>query len=100
MKHVVTALWLCAAFPAASQLIDQTKAPNTIHEGIAKSLEDEIGAGKHLGVHVVRNHLRDGAIAMTREVPVHIRSINGRGPAPREKCGKVETRHDDQAPQT
>jgi hypothetical protein len=60
-------------------------------------IEDEIGAGKQFGVHIVRNHLRDGAIAMTREDPVHVRAINRRGPPPREKCRKVETRHDDQA---
>jgi hypothetical protein len=31
---------------AQAQLIDQTKAPNAAHEGIAKSLQDEIGAGR------------------------------------------------------
>ena len=31
---------------AQAQLIDQTKAPNAAKEGIAKSLTDEIGAGR------------------------------------------------------
>ena len=35
---------LCAA-PATAQLTDRTQAPNTLGAGIAKSLEQEIGAG-------------------------------------------------------
>ena len=37
-------LLFCSA--AQAQLIDQTKAPNPLHEGIAKSLADETGAGR------------------------------------------------------
>ncbi len=32
--------------PALGQLIDRTQAPNTANEGIAKSLADEVGAGR------------------------------------------------------
>jgi hypothetical protein len=32
--------------PASAQLVDRTKAPNAANEGIAKSLEDEVGAGR------------------------------------------------------
>ena len=40
------ALALGAAVPAPCQLIDRTLAPNTADEGIAKSLADEVGAGR------------------------------------------------------
>jgi hypothetical protein len=36
-------LWL---HTAQAQLIDKTQQPNTANEGIAKSLTDEIGAGR------------------------------------------------------
>ena len=32
--------------PALAQLVDRTKAPNTANEGIAKSYEEQIGAGR------------------------------------------------------
>ncbi|MGI8742710.1 MAG: di-heme oxidoredictase family protein [Bryobacteraceae bacterium] len=35
-----------ATVPSNAQLIDRTKAPNAINEGIAKSLDQEIGAGR------------------------------------------------------
>jgi len=35
-----------SALPLAGQMIDRTQAPNTINDGIAKSLTDEIGAGR------------------------------------------------------
>jgi hypothetical protein len=38
--------FVVAAGLAQAQLIDQTKAPNAAREGIAKSLEDQIGAGR------------------------------------------------------
>ncbi|HKD19753.1 MAG TPA: di-heme oxidoredictase family protein [Thermoanaerobaculia bacterium] len=34
------------AGPARAQMIDQTQAPNTAHDGISKSLTDEIGPGR------------------------------------------------------
>src|ERR1700730_13997779 len=37
---------LLAIAPAGAQLVDQTLAPNTAKAGIAKSLHDEIGAGR------------------------------------------------------
>ena len=37
---------LLANVPCSAQLIDRTKAPNPINEGIAKSLEQQIGAGR------------------------------------------------------
>jgi di-heme oxidoreductase (putative peroxidase) len=42
----VLLLGLGAVTPAQGQLIDRTLAPNTANEGIAKSLTDEIGAGR------------------------------------------------------
>jgi mono/diheme cytochrome c family protein len=42
---VVGALGLLAV-PVLGQLVDRTKAPNVANEGIAKSLADEIGAGR------------------------------------------------------
>src|SRR5438874_2619476 len=41
---LVMVLLLC--LPAWAQLTDQTQAPNTVKVGIAKSLQDEIGAGR------------------------------------------------------
>jgi hypothetical protein len=38
-------LLFCIATSLQAQLIDRTMAPNTLNEGIAKSLADEIGAG-------------------------------------------------------
>src|SRR5438034_11273576 len=35
-----------AVAPALGQLVDRTLAPNTAQEGIAKSLADQIGAGR------------------------------------------------------
>jgi hypothetical protein len=35
-----------AAAPALAQLVDRTLAPNNANDGIAKSLEDQIGAGR------------------------------------------------------
>ena len=37
---------LLAVVTCSAQMIDRTKAPNAINEGIAKSLEQEIGAGR------------------------------------------------------
>lgn len=37
---------LCFASHLRAQMIDRTQAPNTINDGIAKSLTDEIGAGR------------------------------------------------------
>src|SRR5215470_17784096 len=37
---------LLLTVPAVAQLIDKTKAPNIAHEGIAKSLAQEIGVGR------------------------------------------------------
>ena len=42
----VAAMAFGAVDPALAQLIDRTLAPNTANEGIAKSLQDEIGAGR------------------------------------------------------
>ena len=36
----------CMAVCASGQLIDRTKAPNAVNEGIAKSLAEQIGAGR------------------------------------------------------
>lgn len=36
----------CASIPLQAQLVDRTTAPNAANEGIAKSLADEIGAGR------------------------------------------------------
>jgi hypothetical protein len=41
---LVMVLLLC--LPALAQLTDQTQAPNTVKVGIAKSLQDETGAGR------------------------------------------------------
>src|ERR1044072_5912560 len=43
--RAVTVLLLASGI-APAQLIDQTKAPNAAREGIAKSLEGQIGAGR------------------------------------------------------
>jgi len=40
---LLTCIWCCAAW---GQLTDQTQAPNTAKVGIAKSLPDEVGAGR------------------------------------------------------
>src|SRR5688500_17874548 len=40
------ALALGAVAPALGQLVDRTLAPNTANEGIAKSLQDQVGAGR------------------------------------------------------
>jgi hypothetical protein len=40
------AMAVAAVTPARGQLIDRTLAPNTANEGIAKSLADQIGAGR------------------------------------------------------
>ena len=40
------ALLLSTGVLAMGQMIDQTKAPNAINEGIAKSLDQQIGAGR------------------------------------------------------
>jgi mono/diheme cytochrome c family protein len=42
----VMAVALSASGPAWAQLIDRTKAPNAAHDGIAKSLDEQIGAGR------------------------------------------------------
>src|SRR5204863_6826860 len=39
-------LLVACAGTSSAQLIDQTLAPNTAHAGIAKSPQDEIGAGR------------------------------------------------------
>ncbi|MDQ6665118.1 MAG: hypothetical protein M3Z23_12070 [Acidobacteriota bacterium] len=45
MRNVI--IVFCAfAVQCSAQLIDRTKAPNPINEGIAKSLEQEVGAGR------------------------------------------------------
>src|SRR3712207_4988932 len=46
MKPLRLACCALAALPAAAQLIDRTLAPNPINEGIAKSLTDQVGAGR------------------------------------------------------
>src|SRR5947209_7657975 len=45
-KQLTIGFLLSAGTLAQAQLIDQTKAPNAAHEGIARSLSDEIGAGR------------------------------------------------------
>jgi hypothetical protein len=42
----VAALVVGGVAPALAQLVDRTLAPNNVNEGIAKSLLDEIGAGR------------------------------------------------------
>jgi mono/diheme cytochrome c family protein len=47
--HLFCKVAFCASFLAAcasGQLIDRTKAPNPVNEGIAKSLSEQIGAGR------------------------------------------------------
>src|SRR5207253_2312438 len=39
-------LLLLSAFNSSAQLLDRTKSPNPINEGIAKSLDEEIGPGR------------------------------------------------------
>jgi hypothetical protein len=39
-------LFLLAAICCHGQLVDRTLAPNTVNEGIAKSLEEQVGAGR------------------------------------------------------
>jgi mono/diheme cytochrome c family protein len=46
MKNAVVVCCLFSTIQCSAQLIDRTKAPNPINEGIAKSLEQEIGAGR------------------------------------------------------
>ena len=46
MRNIIIACCFFAAAQCNAQLIDRTKAPNPINEGIAKSLEQEIGAGR------------------------------------------------------
>ncbi len=46
MRYIAIAYCFFAAFECSAQLIDRTKAPNAINEGIAKSLEQQIGAGR------------------------------------------------------
>src|SRR5262245_44602618 len=43
---VVAGAVVCVAVPAAAQLVDRTLAPNAAQEGIAKSLPEQIGAGR------------------------------------------------------
>src|SRR5258708_2355345 len=43
---IAPTLLLLSSFVTSAQLLDRTKTPNPINEGIAKSLEDEIGAGR------------------------------------------------------
>jgi hypothetical protein len=49
-KILIVSAWagclVLVAAPALAQLIDKTKAPNIANEGIAKSLAEEIGAGR------------------------------------------------------
>jgi mono/diheme cytochrome c family protein len=45
MKYLVT-VCVITALPVAAQLIDRTLAPNPLNEGIAKSIQDQIGAGR------------------------------------------------------
>ena len=40
---LLASIWCCAGW---GQLTDQTQAPNTAKVGIAKSLPDEVGAGR------------------------------------------------------
>jgi hypothetical protein len=46
MKTSLMACCLVAATSAAGQMIDRTLAPNPLNEGIAKSLREQIGAGR------------------------------------------------------
>src|SRR5262245_35084514 len=46
IAFVMLAGWGILARPAAGQMIDRTQAPNAANDGIAKSLTDEIGAGR------------------------------------------------------
>ncbi len=46
MRNVVVVCCLFTAMQCSAQLVDRTRAPNPINEGIAKSLEQEIGAGR------------------------------------------------------
>ena len=46
MKRIVAATIALAALPCAGQMIDRTKAPNVLNEGIAKSFAAEIGVGR------------------------------------------------------
>ena len=46
MRNIPVVFCVSAAVQSSAQLIDQTKAPNPIHEGIAMTLDLEIGAGR------------------------------------------------------
>lgn len=46
MKSTAALIFVLCTLPSQAQLIDRTKAPNTINEGIAMSLDQEIGAGR------------------------------------------------------
>src|SRR5262249_41458788 len=45
-KYGVAALVALATTTASAQMTDRTQTPNTENEGIAKSLEQQIGAGR------------------------------------------------------
>ena len=46
MRNNATVIAFLATLPCSAQLIDRTKAPNPLNEGIAKSLQQQIGAGR------------------------------------------------------
>src|SRR5262245_21091741 len=43
---IAFATLLCSGSTLVAQLIDKTQAPNTVNEGIAKSLAEQTGAGR------------------------------------------------------
>src|SRR5260221_2812375 len=46
MRTTATVIAFLATLPCGAQLVDRTKAPNPLNEGIAKSLQQQIGAGR------------------------------------------------------
>lgn len=46
MHKIFATCFISATFTCSGQLIDRTLAPNPINEGIAKSLQQQIGAGR------------------------------------------------------
>jgi hypothetical protein len=86
-----------AAAPASAQLVDKTLAPNQANEGIAKSFEEQVGAGRGT-INTVGSSLfiinRDPARAVRRGRQIFQRKFTraqGQGPLEGDGSGDINT---------
>ena len=97
---VSIAVSLLVGAPALAQLVDRNLAPNTANEGIAKSYDEQIGAGRG-SVMVPDSSLfiidRDPARAIRRGRQIFQRKftrVQGQGPLDRRRLGRHQHRRD------